>query len=65
MTYEELYENGKFVKDGAVLAAMFRNDGRVYRAARYIEPSGHANYYTPEGEACAARSCARRSTSRA
>lgn len=49
VTYEELYENGKFVKDGAVLAALFRNDGRVYRAARYIEPDGHANYYTPEG----------------
>lgn len=49
VTYEELYENGKFVKDGAVLAAMFRNDGRVYRAARYVEPDGTANYYTPEG----------------
>jgi murein DD-endopeptidase MepM/ murein hydrolase activator NlpD len=49
VTYEELYENGKFVKDGAVLAALFRNDGRVYRAARYIEPGGHTNYYTPEG----------------
>jgi len=49
VTYEELYENGKFVKDGAVLAAMFKNDGRVYRAARYIEPTGHANYYTPAG----------------
>src|SRR5450755_3527029 len=49
VTYEELYEDGKFVKDGAVLAAMFRNDGRVYRAARYVEPGGVANYYTPEG----------------
>jgi murein DD-endopeptidase MepM/ murein hydrolase activator NlpD len=50
VTYEELYEDGKFVKDGAVLAAMFKNDGRVYRAARFIEPSGRANYYTPEGK---------------
>jgi murein DD-endopeptidase MepM/ murein hydrolase activator NlpD len=49
VTYEELYENGTFVKDGAVLAAMFKNDGRVYKAARYVEPDGHANYYTPEG----------------
>ena len=49
VTYEELYEHGKFVKDGTVLAAMFRNNGRVYRAARYIDPTGTANYYTPEG----------------
>jgi len=47
--YEELFENGKFVKDGPVLAALFRNNGRVYRAARYVDPSGAANYYTPEG----------------
>lgn len=49
VTYEELYEHGKFVKDGNVLAAMFRNNGRVYRAARYVDPTGAANYYTPEG----------------
>src|SRR3984957_11530798 len=48
VTYEELYEHGKFVKDGTVLAAMFRNNGHVYRAARYIDPTGAANYSTPE-----------------
>ena len=49
VTYEELLENGKFVKDGPVLAAMFRNAGHVYRAARYVDPGGAANYYTPAG----------------
>ena len=49
VTYEELFENGRFVKDGPVLAALFRNNGRVYRAARYVDPTGAANYYTPEG----------------
>jgi len=49
VTYEELFENGKFVKDGTVLAALFRNNGRVYRAVRYVDPTGAANYYTPEG----------------
>jgi murein DD-endopeptidase MepM/ murein hydrolase activator NlpD len=49
VTYEELFENGRFVKDGTVLAAMFRNNGRVYRATRYVDPTGAANYYTPEG----------------
>jgi murein DD-endopeptidase MepM/ murein hydrolase activator NlpD len=48
-TYEELSEEGKFVKDGPVLAAMFRNNGRVYRAVRYVDPTGAANYYTSEG----------------
>jgi murein DD-endopeptidase MepM/ murein hydrolase activator NlpD len=50
VTYEELYENGRYVKDGPVLAALFRNNGRVYRAARYVDPTGSANYYTPEGK---------------
>ncbi len=50
VTYEELYENGRYVKDGPVLAALFRNNGRVYRAARYTDPTGAANYYTPEGK---------------
>lgn len=50
VTYAELYENGHYVKDGAVLAALFRNNGRVYRAARYVDPTGAANYYTPEGK---------------
>jgi murein DD-endopeptidase MepM/ murein hydrolase activator NlpD len=50
VTYAELYENGRYVKDGPVLAALFRNNGRVYRAARYTDPSGAANYYTPEGK---------------
>jgi murein DD-endopeptidase MepM/ murein hydrolase activator NlpD len=49
VTYEELFENGKFVKDGTVLAALFRNNGRVYRAVRYVDPTGAANFYTPEG----------------
>lgn len=50
VTYAELYENGRYVKDGPVLAALFRNNGRVYRAARYVDPTGAANYYTPEGK---------------
>jgi murein DD-endopeptidase MepM/ murein hydrolase activator NlpD len=50
VTYGELYEEGHYVKDGPVLAALFRNNGRVYRAARYVDPTGSANYYTPEGK---------------
>src|ERR1700722_13685632 len=50
VSYEELRENGQYARDGAVVAAMFDNAGRIYRAARYLDPSGQANYYTPDGK---------------
>jgi len=50
VSYEELRENGQYARDGAVVAAMFYNAGRIYRAARYVDPSGQANYYTPDGK---------------
>jgi murein DD-endopeptidase MepM/ murein hydrolase activator NlpD len=47
--YEELYKNGKKIKDGNILAAEFVNDGLTYRAVRYEEEEGHAAYYAPDG----------------
>ena len=47
--YDELYKNGKKVKDGNILAAEFVNDGRTYRAVRYEEEEGRAAYYSPDG----------------
>ncbi len=47
--YEELYKNGRKIKDGNILAAEFVNDGRVYRAVRYEEEDGRAAYYAPDG----------------
>ncbi|HZD53505.1 MAG TPA: peptidoglycan DD-metalloendopeptidase family protein [Woeseiaceae bacterium] len=47
--YEEIYQDGKFVGSGDVLAAEFNNDGKTYRAVRYVDAEGHADYYTPEG----------------
>ncbi len=49
VTYRELFQNGAYVKDGPVLAAKFVNQGRVYRAVRYVDPQGTAHYYTPDG----------------
>ncbi len=49
VTYEELYRNGAYVKDGAVLAASFVNQGREFVAVRYVDPEGAAHYYTPDG----------------
>lgn len=48
-TYQELYQNGAYVKDGPVLAASFVNHGRTYRAVRYVDPESSARYFTPDG----------------
>jgi murein DD-endopeptidase MepM/ murein hydrolase activator NlpD len=47
--YEQIYQNGKYLRDGEVLAAEFVNNGRVYRAVRFVSESGSAGYYTPNG----------------
>jgi murein DD-endopeptidase MepM/ murein hydrolase activator NlpD len=48
-TYDEISQDGKYIKDGPITAAMFVNRGKVYRAVRYVDPNGTAHYYTPEG----------------
>jgi murein DD-endopeptidase MepM/ murein hydrolase activator NlpD len=47
--YEQIYQDGKYLRDGEVLAAEFVNGGRVYRAVRFISDSGNGGYYTPTG----------------
>jgi murein DD-endopeptidase MepM/ murein hydrolase activator NlpD len=47
--YEQIYQDGKYLRDGEVLAAEFVNAGRVYRAVRFVTESGRAGYYTPDG----------------
>jgi murein DD-endopeptidase MepM/ murein hydrolase activator NlpD len=49
VSYQELYQDGLYVKDGVILAASFTNQGRTYRALRYVDPDGNAHYYTPDG----------------
>jgi murein DD-endopeptidase MepM/ murein hydrolase activator NlpD len=49
VSYQELYQDGAYVKDGPILAASFTNRGRTYRAVRYVDPNGSAHYYTPDG----------------
>ncbi|MEP7243568.1 MAG: peptidoglycan DD-metalloendopeptidase family protein [Gammaproteobacteria bacterium] len=48
-TYDEISQDGQYVKDGPIKAALFVNQGREYRALRYVDPAGAAHYYTPEG----------------
>ena len=48
--YEQIYQDGKYLRDGEVLAAEFVNDGRRYRAVRFTAEGGTAGYYTPDGK---------------
>jgi murein DD-endopeptidase MepM/ murein hydrolase activator NlpD len=48
--YEQIYQDGKYLHDGDVLAAEFVNDGKVYRAVRFTAEDGSTGYYTPDGK---------------
>jgi len=48
--HEQLLRDGEYVADGEILAAEFMNDGKVFRAVRYVNADGKADYYTPEGK---------------
>ena len=47
--YEQIFQDGKYLRDGDVLAAEFVNNGKMYRAVRFVSEDGHAGYYTPAG----------------
>jgi len=47
--YEEIWQNGEFVKDGEIIAAEFNNNGRKYQAIRFIDDNGRSDYFTPDG----------------
>jgi murein DD-endopeptidase MepM/ murein hydrolase activator NlpD len=47
--YEEIWRDGVKLRNGAIVAAEFVNQGKPFRAARYQDASGHSDYYTPEG----------------
>ena len=47
--YEQVFQDGKYLRDGEVLAAEFVNNGKVYRAVRFVADDGRAGYYTPAG----------------
>lgn len=49
VVYEKIYRNGKYVRDGDILAVEFVNRNRSKRAIRYTDSSGHTEYYDPEG----------------
>ena len=48
--YEERQIDGEFVEFGDILAAEFVNQGRTYRAVRYVDSAGNASYFSPSGK---------------
>ncbi len=47
--FEQEFLEGELLRDGAILAAEFMNQGRMYRAVRFADGEGRVSYYTPEG----------------
>lgn len=50
VVFEELYVGEEFVGYGDILAAEFVNRGESFRAIRYSDADGEADYYNPDGE---------------
>ncbi len=49
LIYERLYLDGKYIKDGNILAATFTNQNRNHTAIMFRDDDGRRHYYTPEG----------------
>ena len=48
--WEEIWQDGKFVTDGEIIAAEFNNNGRQHRAVRFVDDEGRTEYFTPSGD---------------
>jgi murein DD-endopeptidase MepM/ murein hydrolase activator NlpD len=49
LVFEKTFSEGEFAGYGAILAAEFRNDGRVLRAFRFQSPGAEPGYYDEQG----------------
>jgi len=47
---KKVLANGKTLSYGKILAAEYDNDGQIYRAVLFHDPSGAPAYYTPDGK---------------
>jgi murein DD-endopeptidase MepM/ murein hydrolase activator NlpD len=48
---EKKYLDGRFVKNGAVLAASLRNQNKLFTGIRFEDEKGRPAYYAPDGRA--------------
>ena len=49
VAFEKVYREGAFAAYGVVVAAEFRNEGRLLRAVRFTPPGGKPGYYDADG----------------
>ncbi len=47
--FEEIWQDGKYVADGEIIAAEFNNNGRTSQAIRFIDDQKNTDYFTPKG----------------
>ena len=47
--YQKIHRQDEPVTDGPILAAEFVTPSKIYRIARFTDPSGDTDYYTPDG----------------
>ncbi|MGA9854971.1 MAG: peptidoglycan DD-metalloendopeptidase family protein [Gammaproteobacteria bacterium] len=47
--YQKIHRQDEPVTDGPILAAEFVTPDKTYRIARFTDPSGNTDYYTPDG----------------
>ena len=50
VVYEEVFQDGVPLRIGNILAAKFVNDGREYRAVRFVDVDGRGQYFSPDGK---------------
>lgn len=50
VVYEEVFQDGVPLRIGNILAAKFVNDGREYRAVRYVDSEVRGQYFSPDGK---------------
>lgn len=50
VVYDNILKDGKKIRDGEILAAQFTNQGKTYRAVRFVDSEGRPGYYTPDGQ---------------
>ena len=49
VVYEERWRDGVKLGNGHIVAAEYINQGKSYRAARYVDAAGNDGHFTPEG----------------
>lgn len=47
--YNQVFQDGHYLRDGDILGAEFINAGHVYRAVRFDPGDGRADFYDPQG----------------